>query len=70
MKIFFRILSFPFVLGLYILFTIKYVNIAMYYYLKYGGEIAYYTDKINPITFGVIIQKIIKENETNTNYRT
>jgi hypothetical protein len=64
-KILFRLIASPFVLVLIILAAIRYVIREFISYLRYGGELIFYSKEVNPTTFSETIHKIIKENETN-----
>jgi hypothetical protein len=59
MKLFFRILSSPFVLIIIILAALRYMIISFYGYVRYGGELMFYSKKINPKTVAETITKLI-----------
>jgi hypothetical protein len=63
-KILFRILVLPFIIGIQIIICIKWIGFATYSHLVHGSEWLHYTKEVNPIAFGNIIYKIIKENES------
>lgn len=62
-RIFFRILSFPFFTGILILSSLKHILFHMYWFLRYGGEHISYNKKVNPNTIMDAIVKVMPKTQ-------